>query len=427
VQKLSRKIQYRQENAIIVQSVIRAVLAIIKYRPRYRGIARLRQLEYGVSELNKLASKLKNNQIMMVEKTTKLAFEIDKEINNLKGTAVMKDVIDKEYDRLQCCVNECTLELKARQEQELVEEEERLKMKLLLEKQEEERIKRQKELELKANEEKKKIEEKLRQMEAKKNEYDMFKKQELSDKHLAQQTQLEIELELIAAEEQERRDFEIALRLAQSEHESQLMISSQLKSQQKRRQQTQATPQTKAQKQVLASIKSYDLTKWKFAELRDTINTSCDMKLLVACKDELHRRLQAYHSWRDRSTNQSDQRIPIQDVNQKSGGGATPLNTEQRYFRVPFIRPLPDDQENKSRGWWYAHFDGPWIARQLELHPQQPPLLLYAGIDDIEMCELRLEETGLTRKKGAEISAEKFEEIWNKYGGKPYTPPSTKL
>jgi myosin-6 len=52
---------------------------------------------------------------------------------------------------------------------------------------------------------------------------------------------------------------------------------------------------------------------------------------------------------------------------------------------------------------------------------------LVPGIDDIEMCELRLEETGLTRKKGAEISAEKFEEIWNKYGGKPYTPPSTKL
>lgn len=51
----------------------------------------------------------------------------------------------------------------------------------------------------------------------------------------------------------------------------------------------------------------------------------------------------------------------------------------------------------------------------------------YAGIDDMEMCELRLEETGLTRKKGAEISKEQFEEVWNKYGGKPYKPPSTQL
>lgn len=49
------------------------------------------------------------------------------------------------------------------------------------------------------------------------------------------------------------------------------------------------------------------------------------------------------------------------------------------------------------------------------------------GYDDMEMCELRLEETGLTRKKGAEISKEHFEEAWKKCGGKPYNPPSTKL
>ena len=124
-------------------------------------------------------------------------------------------------------------------------------------------------------------------------------------------------------------------------------------------------------------------------------------------------------------------------------GGATSkgLDTAHRYFRVPFLRPSSDDQLNKTRGWWYAHFDGPWIARQLELHPQQHPLLLYAGkyfcynlyittvlgIDDMEMCELRLEETGLTHKKGAEITKEQFEEAWSKYGGKPYIPPSTQL
>ena len=30
-------------------------------------------------------------------------------------------------------------------------------------------------------------------------------------------------------------------------------------------------------------------------------------------------------------------------------------------------------------GWWYAHFDGQWIARQLELHPDKVPVLLLAG------------------------------------------------
>ena len=36
------------------------------------------------------------------------------------------------------------------------------------------------------------------------------------------------------------------------------------------------------------------------------------------------------------------------------------------------------------------------------------------GSDDMEMCELSLEETGLTRKKGAEITEKQFEEAWNK-------------
>ena len=30
-------------------------------------------------------------------------------------------------------------------------------------------------------------------------------------------------------------------------------------------------------------------------------------------------------------------------------------------------------------GWWYAHFDGQWIARQLEFHPDKVPVLLLAG------------------------------------------------
>lgn len=58
--------------------------------------------------------------------------------------------------------------------------------------------------------------------------------------------------------------------------------------------------------------------------------------------------------------------------------------------------------------------------RQLELHPGKEPLLLVAGKDDLQMCALSLTETGLTRKRGAEILEEEFEEMWKKYGGKPY-------
>ena len=57
------------------------------------------------------------------------------------------------------------------------------------------------------------------------------------------------------------------------------------------------------------------------------------------------------------------------------------MNRQQRYFRIPFIRPADQykDPQNKKKGWWYAHFDGPWIARQLELHPDKQPILLVAG------------------------------------------------
>lgn len=57
------------------------------------------------------------------------------------------------------------------------------------------------------------------------------------------------------------------------------------------------------------------------------------------------------------------------------------MNRQQRYFRIPFIRPADQykDPQNKKKGWWYAHFDGPWIARQMELHPDKAPILLVAG------------------------------------------------
>ena len=91
-----------------------------------------------------------------------------------------------------------------------------------------------------------------------------------------------------------------------------------------------------------------------------------------------------------------------------------------RYFRIPFVRPGDKGKANIKKGWWFAHFDGQWIARQMELHPEKAPVLLVAGKDDMEMCELSLEETGLSRKRGAEILPREFEDEWSKCGGTPY-------
>ena len=74
-----------------------------------------------------------------------------------------------------------------------------------------------------------------------------------------------------------------------------------------------------------------------------------------------------------------------------AGGGAKAAKSgdevQQRFFRIPFVKPSDehrdddDDEEHvaKKKGWWYAHFDGRWIARQMELYVNKPPVLLVAG------------------------------------------------
>lgn len=55
----------------------------------------------------------------------------------------------------------------------------------------------------------------------------------------------------------------------------------------------------------------------------------------------------------------------------------------------------------------------------MELNPEKDPLLLVAGDDDLDMCELSLDETGLTRRAGAEITHRDFEIEWQRHGGAP--------
>src|SRR6218665_1008278 len=63
-----------------------------------------------------------------------------------------------------------------------------------------------------------------------------------------------------------------------------------------------------------------------------------------------------------------------------SPGRSLPME-EQRFFRIPFSRPIdPFQPNNMMRGLWFAHFDGKWIARQMELYPSRPPILLLAGL-----------------------------------------------
>ncbi|XP_012664984.1 unconventional myosin-VI isoform X5 [Otolemur garnettii] len=425
--KLKNKIKYRAEACIKMQKTIRMWLCKRRHKPRIDGLVKVGTLKKRLDKFNEVVSALKDGKPEMNKQIKNLEISIDTLMAKIKSTMMTRDQIQREYDALVRSSEDLLSALQKKKQQE--EEAERLRR--IQEEMERERKRRE------ADEQRRRQEEEERrmklEMEAKrKQEEEERKKREDDEKRIQAEVEAQLarqreeESQQQAVLEQERRDRELALRIAQSEAE---LISDEAQADPALRR-GPAVQATKA----AAGTKKYDLSKWKYAELRDTINTSCDIELLAACREEFHRRLKVYHAWKSKNkkrNTETEQRAPksVTDYAQQNPVAQLParqqeiaMNRQQRFFRIPFIRPADQykDPQSKKKGWWYAHFDGPWIARQMELHPDKPPILLVAGKDDMEMCELNLEETGLTRKRGAEILPRQFEEIWERCGGLQY-------
>nr|XP_034965455.1 unconventional myosin-VI isoform X2 [Zootoca vivipara] len=449
--KLKNKIKYRAGACIKIQKTIRMWLCKRKHKPRIDGLIKVRTLKNRLDKFNEVVSALKEGKAEMSKQVKDLETSIDALMIKIKATEMPRQQIQKEYDGLVRSSEQLLGSLQKKKQQE--EEQERLRR--IQEEMARERKRREEEEQRRKKEE---DERRLKyEMEAKrKQEEEERKKREEEER----QIQAEVEVQLAqereeanqqqAVLEQERRDHELAMRIAQSESElindeSQLDLGlrrpngtrCQMTAEQMATEMSEYLsrgPTVQATK-AAAGTKKHDLSKWKYAELRDTINTSCDIELLAACREEFHRRLKVYHAWKSKNkkrNTETEQRAPksVTDYAQQNPTSQlsarqqqeAEMSRQQRYFRIPFIRPADQykDPQNKKKGWWYAHFDGPWIARQMELHPDKPPILLVAGKDDMEMCELNLEETGLTRKRGAEILQRQFEEIWERCGGIQY-------
>lgn len=434
--KLKNKIKYRAEACIKMQKTIRMWLCKRRHKPRIDGLVKVGTLKKRLDKFNEVVSALKDGKPEVNKQVKDLEISIDALMAKIKSTMMTREQIQKEYDALVKSSEDLLSALQKKKQQE--EEAERLRR--IQEEMEKER-KRREEDEQRRRKEEEERRMKL-EMEAKrKHEEEERKKREDDEKRIQAEVeeqlarQREEESQQQAVLEQERRDRELALRIAQSEAE---LISDEAQADLALRR-GPAVQATKA----AAGTKKHDLSKWKYAELRDTINTSCDIELLAACREEFHRRLKVYHAWKSKNkkrNTETEQRAPksvtdydfapfLNNSPQQNPAAQLParqqeieMNRQQRFFRIPFIRPADQykDPQNKKKGWWYAHFDGPWIARQMELHPDKPPILLVAGKDDMEMCELNLEETGLTRKRGAEILPRQFEEIWERCGGIQY-------
>ncbi|XP_058032093.1 unconventional myosin-VI isoform X2 [Ahaetulla prasina] len=426
--KLKNKIKYRASACIKIQKTIRMWLCKRRHQPRIDGLIKLRTLKERLYKFNEVVTALKEGKAEMSKQVKDLEMSIDALMAKIKATVMPRQQIQKEYDALVKSSEKLLSALQKKKQQE--EEAERLrriqeemaKERKRREEEEQRRKKEEEERRLKYEIEAKR---KLEEEERKKREDEERRIQAEVEAQLAREREEESQQQAIL--EQERRDHELALRIAQSESEL-INDEAQLDPSLRRGPSVQAT-------KAAAGIKKHDLSKWKYADLRDTINTSCDIELLAACREEFHRRLKVYHAWKAKNKKRNtemEQRAPksVTDYAQQNPASQLSIrqqqeiemNRQQRYFRIPFIRPADQykDPQNKKKGWWYAHFDGPWIARQMELHPDKQPILLVAGKDDMEMCELNLEETGLTRKRGAEILPRQFEEIWERCGGIQY-------
>ncbi|XP_066252455.1 myosin heavy chain 95F isoform X2 [Euwallacea similis] len=438
--KMKNKIIYRRQALIIIQKHLRGYLVKKKYGPRIKTVKNIRLLNGKLKQLESVAQQLKKDREVSINGINQLKSELNASVEKIKKDDKMDaKATENIYTALVGKINQqlAALEKKV-QEQKNREEQERLK-KIQEEMERERRKKEEEERKLKEEEDNRK---KKAEMEAKRKlEEETRLKAEEADRKLAlelqkQQVQMEQEERKYQEQlEQERQDRELALRLAQESNgqieESPPLIRNGYNGTDPQRASFKLNRSEAVRSQQASLTKGkHDLSKWKYSELRDTINTSCDIDLLEACRHEFHRRLKVYHAWKaknkKRTVMNENERAPLSVLESAQKTPRLPQkavldNNTQRFFRIPFQRSGGDPN---MRGWWYAHFDGQYVARQMELHPDKQPILLVAGKDDMQMCELSLEETGLTRKRGAEILENEFNKDWEKNGGKSYVRPA---
>jgi len=423
--KLTNKIGYRREALVRVQAGVRMHLAKKQHRPRIKALVSIKGLAGQVDQIASMAGGLKSDRDSVMKTVQTLNSSINKVIVEIKRNPKLKKrELDGLYQGLVDQIQGQVSTVKKKIEKQKAADEQAKLRALQEEMEREKRRKAEEEAELRRQEDDRR---QKAEMEARrKAEEDKAKRTEAAeqDKLKKMQSDLDNANTRIAQQmEQERRDHELALRLAEETGGGVEDIHT-----------LKRSSLVNAQREAAAS-KKYDLSKWKYAELRDTINTSCEIDLLEACREEFHRRLKVYHAWKARNKKKDSpnfdesMRAPssiLKEASKPAVSGTKPISSNtQRFFRIPFTRQdTNNNNNNNNKGLWFAHFDGDWIGRQMELHPGREPVLLLAGKDDMQMCELRLDETGLTRKRGAEILGQEFEKEWAANGGREYNRPT---
>ncbi|CAI5440350.1 unnamed protein product [Caenorhabditis angaria] len=404
VLKLKNKILYRRQQICKIQSVIRGYLVRKRFQKRIAIYRRACALLEQSREMTDILGRLNESSKQKWESTaSSTSSELENLVSTIKSTEIEAEIdrAVKKYEECVKKVDSIIADLKSQLETDELAEMQRKRAELA-------------EKERREQEERETVE-KERQV-RRKMEEERERAQREYEAQLEKQKAVEAEAEAAEnarreKESRERLDGLVSTRLAKSDG-IQLI------------QQEHVVAAAQQASKSANSNSKYDLSNWKYADLRDAINTSNDMQLLVACKEEFHRRLRIYNEWKTKNAGAAKNLAP-QILGSATSSSATqmrptlnPALTQQRYFKMAFA---VQNTVKMQSGLCYAHFNGQYIQRQVTLIPQQKPQLMVAGKDDLRMIDLPLEQTGLLRKKGAEISATDFDTIWQHYGGQPVT------
>ncbi|KAL1258221.1 hypothetical protein QQF64_011465, partial [Cirrhinus molitorella] len=266
--KLRNKMSFRASACIKIQKTVRMWLCKRRHKPRIDGLVKVKNLRKRMEKFTEAVNGLKEGKPEMSKQVEELASSTDALMAKIKSTVMSRKEIEQEYEGLVKRSEQLLSSMqKKKQEQEETE-----RLKRIQEEMERERKRREEEEQLrKQEEEDRRMKAEMEQK--RKQEEEERKKREEEERVM--QAELEMQLALEREEEtqrqamleQERRDRELAMRIAQSEAEL-IQDEAQMDPSLRRGAQVQAN-------KVAAGVKKYDLSKWKYAELRDAINTSC--------------------------------------------------------------------------------------------------------------------------------------------------------
>uniref|UniRef100_A0A915AE15 Myosin motor domain-containing protein n=1 Tax=Parascaris univalens TaxID=6257 RepID=A0A915AE15_PARUN len=322
--KLKNKILYRAAALIKIQSATRGYLARKEYRARLLMYRRALALSRRQSELTDVMKRLSAaSQKKWSATITETETYIDNFVHAIKMGGLSRE--GEMESRYNTAVRKLDSVLSSLRQQVASDERERIKQmeeKMRLQKEKEERERREAEQLEKIRAEKRLLEER-RQRE----EEALLKQQaELEAQRKAQEEERE---KRARHQEQMRLDEELAKRLAHEDHRVHVVES---------------CASLSATEKVTKSKGQYDLSEWKYVDLRDAVNTTTDIKFIEAVRDEFHRRLRMLQQWKERNQACNEHlapRAPISILepagNVIVGNRAQTSSNIQRYFKVPFV------------------------------------------------------------------------------------------